>query len=169
LIVENFKQKLNKVSCFVFDLDGVLTDGTLLVTKEENYRRMNMRDGYALKAAAEAGYKIFVISGGHTVSVSDRLKNLKVTAYHQAVDDKVKVLKEVMENHNLQAENILYMGDDIPDYRAMKMCGVQTCPADAVPEIKSISIYVSDKTGGNGCARDVIEQVMRLHGKWFKG
>ena len=167
--MENFKQKLRNISCFVFDLDGVLTDGTLLVTKEENYRRMNMRDGYALKSAAEAGYKIFVISGGHTISVSDRLKYLKVTEYYQAVDDKVKVLKEVMKKHKLKPENILYMGDDIPDHEPMKLCGVPTCPVDAVPEIKSISIYVSDKKGGEGCARDVIEQVMRLHGKWFKG
>jgi 3-deoxy-D-manno-octulosonate 8-phosphate phosphatase (KDO 8-P phosphatase) len=78
------------------------------------------------------------------------------------------VLKQVMKKNKLKPENILYMGDDIPDYKAMSMCGVRTCPADAVPEIKSISVYVSDKNGGHGCARDVIEQVMRLHDKWFK-
>jgi 3-deoxy-D-manno-octulosonate 8-phosphate phosphatase (KDO 8-P phosphatase) len=167
--MENFKQKLSKVTCFVFDLDGVLTNGTLLVMKEEHFREMHMRDGYAMKAAAEAGYKIFVISGGHTKSVEKRLKHLKVTEYFQQVDDKVKVLKQVMKKYKLKSENILYMGDDIPDYRAMQLCGVPTCPADAVPEIKGVSIYVSDKVGGHGAARDVIEQTMRLHGKWFKG
>jgi 3-deoxy-D-manno-octulosonate 8-phosphate phosphatase (KDO 8-P phosphatase) len=166
--MENFKQKLNRITCFVFDLDGVLTDGTLLVMEKEHYRSMHMRDGYALKAAAEAGYKLFVISGGRAKSVEKRLKHLKVAEYYQGVEDKVKVLKQVMKKYKLKTENILYMGDDIPDYKAMQLCSVPTCPADAGPEIKSISLYVSDKPGGHGAVRDVIEQVMRLQGKWFK-
>jgi 3-deoxy-D-manno-octulosonate 8-phosphate phosphatase (KDO 8-P phosphatase) len=167
--MENFKQKLHNVKAFVFDLDGVLTNGTLLVMEKEHFRKMHMRDGYAMKAAAEAGYKLFVISGGRTKSMERRLKSLKVTEYYQGVEDKVKVLKQVMKKHKLKPEHILYMGDDIPDYNAMELCGVPTCPSDAVHEIKSISLYVSEKPGGQGAARDVIEQVMRLHGKWFKG
>jgi 3-deoxy-D-manno-octulosonate 8-phosphate phosphatase (KDO 8-P phosphatase) len=166
--MENFKQKLNNVTCFVFDLDGVLTNGTLLVMQKEHFREMHMRDGYAMKAAAEKGYKVFVISGGSAKSVEGRLKKLKVTEYHLEVDNKKKKLEQLMKKHKLKPENILYMGDDIPDYEPMKISGVPTCPADAVPEIKSLSVYVSDKNGGHGCARDVIEQVMRLHGKWFK-
>ena len=166
--MENFKQKLHNVKCFVFDLDGVLTNGTLLVMDKEHFREMHIRDGYAIKAAAEAGYKIFVNSGGSSKSVVKRLKNLKVTEFHQEVEDKVKTMTAVLKKHKLKPADVLYMGDDIPDYKAMKMCAVPTCPNDAVPEIKSISVYVSDKAGGHGCARDVIEQVMRLHGKWFK-
>jgi 3-deoxy-D-manno-octulosonate 8-phosphate phosphatase (KDO 8-P phosphatase) len=166
--MENFKQKLRNISCFVFDLDGVLTDGTILIMNDEQYRNMNMKDGYALKEATNAGYKVFVISGGRAISAEKRLNYLKVTEFLFSVEDKKKALQKLMKKHKLKRENVLYMGDDIPDVAPMKLCGVITCPADAVSEIKNISIYVSDKKGGDGCARDVIEQVMRLHGKWFK-
>lgn len=164
----NFKQKLQSVNCFILDVDGVLTDGSLtLLPSGEQVRKMNIRDGYALQAAVKAGYKIAVISGGKSESVKDRLNGLGVRDIYLGVNDKLVKFEELVSMYDLKAENILYMGDDLPDFEVMKKCGIATCPADAAHEIKSISMYVSDKKGGDGCVRDVIEQVMKLHGKWF--
>ncbi len=165
--MENFKQKLGNISCFVFDVDGVLTDGSLILFPTgEQVRTMNIRDGYALQLAVKKGYRVAIISGGKSESVKARLNGLGIKEVHLGVNDKVDKLKEIMGVYNLKTENILYMGDDVPDFAAMKMCGIASCPADAATEIKSISIYVSDKRGGEGCVRDVIEQVMRVQGKW---
>jgi 3-deoxy-D-manno-octulosonate 8-phosphate phosphatase (KDO 8-P phosphatase) len=165
---ENFKQLLNNVKAFVFDIDGVLTDGSVLVLEKEEARTMNLKDGYALKAAVDAGYKVFVISGSRKNNTEKRLKYLGVEHIYFSVKDKQKKLKEVITKNKLKPENVLYMGDDVPDYEAMKMAGIAACPADAASEIRGISIYVSDKKGGKGCVRDVIEQVMRLQGKWYR-
>ena len=129
---------------------------------------MNMKDGYAMKAATDAGYRIVIISGSKSLSGEKRLQNLGAKDIYFGVEDKEKKVNEMMAAFGLKSENVLYMGDDIPDYPAMKLCAVPTCPADAATEIKSVAVYVSDKKGGQGCVRDVIEQVMRLHGKWFK-
>lgn len=163
---ENFKIKLQSISCFIFDVDGVLTDGTLLVMPQELHRTMNIKDGYALKAAAAAGYKIYIISGGKSESVRKRLSDLGLTDIHLGIEDKKAKLRDLVERDQLHSSNVLYMGDDLPDYEVMQMCGLPCCPSDAVPEIKSISLYVSPLKGGNGCVRDIIEQVMRLHNKW---
>jgi 3-deoxy-D-manno-octulosonate 8-phosphate phosphatase (KDO 8-P phosphatase) len=163
----NFKQKLKTVSCFMFDVDGVLTDGSLVLFENgEQTRTMNIRDGYALQAAVKAGYKVAVISGGRSESVKTRLNGLGVTDVYLGADSKKEKFDEVVTMYNLKAENILYMGDDLPDFEVMKKSGVPTCPADAAHEIKDISIYVSDKKGGEGCVRDVIEQVMRVQDRW---
>jgi len=165
--MENFKQKLRSISCFVFDVDGVLTDGSLILFPSgEQVRRMNIRDGYAMQLAIKRGYRIAVISGGKSEAVKSRLNGLGVNDIFLGIDDKEPVLNEIMGKYKLEPSGILYMGDDVPDLAAMKKCGIAACPADAVTEIKEISIYVSDKKGGKGCVRDVIEQTLRLHGKW---
>lgn len=163
----NFKQKLQTISCFIFDVDGVLTDGSLVLFENgEQTRTMNIRDGYALQAAVKAGYKVAIISGGRSESVKTRLNGLGVMDVYIGADNKKEKFDEVVSMYDLKPENILYMGDDLPDFEVMKISGVPTCPADAAREIKAISVYVSDKKGGDGCVRDVIEQVMMLHGKW---
>ncbi|MCX6275924.1 MAG: HAD-IIIA family hydrolase [Bacteroidetes bacterium] len=165
--MENFKQKLHNISCFVFDVDGVLTDGSLILLQTgEQARTMNIRDGYALQLAVKKGYRIVIISGGKSEAVKTRLNGLGIEDVFLGIEDKISTLKNVISKNNLVTENILYMGDDLPDIAPMKLCGIASCPADAATEIKEISIYVSDKKGGEGCVRDVIEQTMRLHGKW---
>ena len=167
--MESFKQKLRKISCFVFDIDGVLTDGSLILFPTgEQIRTMYIRDGYAMQLAIKKGYRIIIISGGKYETVKARLNGLGITDVFLGNDDKPGKLQELMEEYKLASENILYMGDDVPDVKAMKLCGIAACPADAVQEIKEISIYISDKKGGEGCVRDVIEQTLRLQEKWFE-
>ena len=163
---KNFKERLHQVKCFVFDVDGVLTDGSLAVMPGELIRTMNIRDGYAIHEAVREGFIVAIISGGKSESVRTRLNNLGVTEVYLGVANKLEKLKEIISKYKLQPENILYMGDDLPDYEAMLYCHVPTCPQDAAFEIREVAIYVSDKSGGKGCVRDVIEQTMRLHNKW---
>ena len=165
-MLENFKVRLQSVRCFIFDVDGVLTNGTLLVMKDELHRTMNIKDGYAMKEACKAGYKVCIISGGKSESVRKRLEALEISEIHLGVDNKKEKLDEIMRKYKLSLTEILYMGDDLPDYEVMKICGLPCSPSDAAPEIKSLSLYISPMKGGEGCARDVIEQVMRLHNKW---
>lgn len=162
----NFKHLLKSVRCFIFDIDGVLTNGSLIVMPGELYRVMNIRDGFALKEAVDKGYIVAVISGGKSESVRVRLANLGIQEIFLGVEYKSEVMDELMARHKLKKEEILYMGDDLPDYEVMKKAGVPCCPADAAPEIAQLSVYTSPQKGGEGCVRDVIEQVMRLHGKW---
>lgn len=164
---KNFKQLLHNVKAFVFDIDGVLTDGTVQVLESgEMARTMNTRDGYALQHAVKNGYTIGVISGGKSEPTRGRLEKLGIHDVYLGITDKLDSLKEFMHIHKLKYENILYMGDDMPDYEVMQKCGIPCCPEDAAQEIKDISVYISDKKGGEGCVRDVIEQTMKLHGKW---
>ncbi len=163
---ENFKVRLNKVRCFIFDVDGVLTNGSLIVMENELFRIMNIRDGFALKTAIEAGYHVAIISGGKSESVRTRLQNLGVKDIYLGVADKSERYEELMLLYNLKEEEILYMGDDLPDYEVMKRSGVPVCPNDAATEIRNLAVYISPVKGGEGCARDVIEQTLRLHGKW---
>ncbi len=165
---KNYKEYLNQINTFIFDVDGVLTDGTIQVsTQGELLRSMNMKDGYALKAAQEKGYTVCIISGGTNEGVRSRLRNLGLTNIFLGIQDKVEQLGGFMNTLDLKPENVLYMGDDIPDYEVMKLVGMPCCPQDAVAEIKEISRYVSHKKGGKGCVRDVIEQVLKVQGKWL--
>ncbi len=158
---------MNHITTFIFDVDGVLTDGTVRVSQTgEMLRDMHIRDGFAMKAALECGYNVCIISGGSNEGVRIRLRNLGITDIHLAAPDKVATFKEYIELYNIKPEQVLYMGDDIPDYHVMQLVGLPTCPQDASPEIKGISNYISHINGGKGAVRDVIEQVMKVQGKW---
>lgn len=166
---KSFKELMNDITTFVLDVDGVLTDGTIHVTQNgEMLRNMNIRDGYAMKAAVENGYNVCIISGGKNDGVRIRLNNLGIQEVHLGVHDKVVILQEYLKNYNIDASQVLYMGDDIPDYWVMQQVGLPSCPQDAVPEIKNVSRYISHKLGGQGAVRDVIEQVMKVQGKWLQ-
>jgi len=163
----NYKNSLNDIRAFVFDVDGVFTDGSVQITTAgELLRTMSIRDGYAVKQAVEAGYAVCVITGGDHVGVKLRLQGLGVKEVHLGVKDKIAVLKRFLEKQNLQRHQVAYMGDDLPDLEAMKLAGLTSCPQNAVPEIKAISSYVSHRDGGKGCVRDLVEQVMRVQQKW---
>lgn len=163
----NYKEKLNDITTFVFDVDGVFTDSSILITTSgELLRKMSVRDGFAVKAALAQGYRICVISGGTNEGVRERLKALGVTDIFLGAGHKEDVIREYLEDYGIGKSEVLYMGDDIPDIPAMKYAGLVSCPQNAVPEVKAISHYISHLNGGDGCVRDIIQQVMRVHGKW---
>jgi 3-deoxy-D-manno-octulosonate 8-phosphate phosphatase (KDO 8-P phosphatase) len=162
-MLDQFKQ----IKTFVFDVDGVLTDGSLLILDDgQMVRKMNIKDGYALQLAKKMGYRVVIISGGLSQAVGDRLNRLGISDVFLRVQDKKEVLSEYVLQHQLQWSEILFMGDDIPDYTVMKLTGLPCAPADAVSEIKQISTYISAVNGGHGCARDVIEKVLKLNNHW---
>jgi 3-deoxy-D-manno-octulosonate 8-phosphate phosphatase (KDO 8-P phosphatase) len=166
--MKNYKEKLKHITAFVFDYDGTLTDGIMILLDEgQPLRTANVRDGYAIQLAVKKGYHVIIISGGRSKSIENRFKMLNVEHVFLGVEHKLDLLREFMKEKGLTPENVLYMGDDIPDYHAMKYCGVAACPADAAEEIKAISHYISHFNGGAGCARDVIEQVMKVKGQWM--
>lgn len=166
-MAKSYKEILNDITTFIFDIDGVLTDSSVHVSQNgEMLRIMNIRDGFAMKAAIESGYNLCIISGGSNEGVRIRLQNLGISEIHLGASDKVKTFKEYAEIHKINPEQVLYMGDDIPDYHVMQLVGLPTCPQDAVAEIKAISKYISHKNGGRGAVREVIEQVLKVQGKW---
>jgi 3-deoxy-D-manno-octulosonate 8-phosphate phosphatase (KDO 8-P phosphatase) len=164
----SYKQLMNNITTFIFDVDGVLTDGTIMVTTDgEMYRNMSIKDGYALKAAVLAGYNVCIISGGSNEGVRKRLEGLGITDIYLGAHQKMLQFEEYCIAKNINPDQVLYMGDDIPDYPVMQEVGLAACPQDAASEIKDISEYISPIKGGKGCGRDVIEQVMRVQGKWM--
>ncbi|HPK05186.1 MAG TPA: HAD hydrolase-like protein [Bacteroidales bacterium] len=166
--MSNYKELLRDVDTFILDYDGVLTDGNVvLMSNGDALRTANVKDGYALQLAVKNGYRVAIISGGYSESMLHRLKALKIKNVFLGVDKKIEVLQKFMLDNNLEPRQVLYMGDDIPDYEAMLLVGVPTCPADASEEIKAISKYISHRNGGKGCVRDIIEQVMKIQGKWM--
>ncbi|NQX85599.1 MAG: HAD-IIIA family hydrolase [Flavobacteriaceae bacterium] len=166
---KHYKEILNDITTFILDIDGVLTDGTVLVTTSgELLRNMNIKDGYALKTAIDKGYTICIISGGSNDGVRLRLEGLGIKEIHLGVKDKIQCLNTFLKQHSINPEHALYMGDDIPDYNVMQQVGLPACPQDAVPEIKAISKYISHKNGGNGAVRDVIEQTLKVQGNWMQ-
>ncbi|GAB1403660.1 MAG: HAD-IIIA family hydrolase [Lentimicrobiaceae bacterium] len=168
--MNNYKEDLAGITTMIFDYDGVMTNGVVIIsTSGDHLRAGNVKDGYALQLAVKSGYRVVIISGGFSESMRHRCNALNLKDVFLGVPDKVAVFKEYMTLNNLQKEEILYMGDDIPDYNVMKMVGMPVCPADAAQEIKDISRYISHFKGGEGCVRDVIEQVMKLQGKWLNG
>ena len=155
------------ITTFVLDVDGVLTDGSVLLLEDgQMARQMNIKDGYALQLAIKKGYRILVISGGDSPAVRSRLNRLGVMDVVLPVTDKTEVLQEYLTTHRISPEQVLFMGDDMPDLSAMQLAGLPACPADAVPEIMQISKYISPVAGGKGCVRDVIEKVLKLNGHW---
>lgn len=164
----NYKELLKHINTFIFDYDGVLTDGSLITTSDgEVHRISNVKDGYALQLAYKKGYRVAVISGARSDSIMHRMKALQITDVFLGVERKQDVYREYLKKNNLKPEQVLYMGDDIPDYKVMLEAGVSSCPADAAEEIKSVSKYISHFNGGKGCVRDVIEQVLKVQGKWM--
>lgn len=165
--MENFKEKLNKIKTLLFDIDGVITNGQILVFENgEIVRNMNSKDSYAIQLAAKKGYRIGVISGGKSEPLKKMLMSLGVQDVFLLQSDKLECYKDYVAAYDLKEEEILYMGDDLPDYDVMNRVGVAVCPNDAAHEIKSICIYISNRKGGETCVRDVIEQVMRCQGTW---
>ena len=168
-MAKSYKEIMNDITTFIFDVDGVLTDGSVYITNDgELQRTMNIKDGYAMKAAVDSGYNVCIISGGSNEGVRVRLRNLGITDIHLGIPNKVETFDQYTDLYNIKPEQVLYMGDDIPDYHVMKLVGLPTCPQDASPEIKGISKYISHKNGGKGAVRDVIEQVMKVQGKWME-
>jgi 3-deoxy-D-manno-octulosonate 8-phosphate phosphatase (KDO 8-P phosphatase) len=168
--MSNYKEGLTRITTFIFDYDGVLTNGVVLITNTgDQLRTGHVKDGYALQLAIKSGYRVAVISGGYSESMRHRCNALNLTDVFLGVENKMQVFDEYVSKHSLTPYEILYMGDDLPDYQVMKKVGMPVCPSDAAEEIKSISSYISHFPGGSGCVRDVIEQVMKVQGKWMNG
>ncbi len=166
---KNYKELLHGITTFIFDVDGVLTNGIINITTEgEMIRRMNVRDGFALRTALDAGYRIAIISGGTNEGVRMRLNGLGIRDIYLGVRNKLEVYERYKEKYGLTDGEIMYMGDDIPDWEVMRTAGLPCAPNDADSEIQRIAKYISHKKGGEGCARDIIEQILRVQGKWFE-
>jgi 3-deoxy-D-manno-octulosonate 8-phosphate phosphatase (KDO 8-P phosphatase) len=166
--MSNFKEKLSEVKAFVFDIDGVLSLQTInLNSFGAPGRTVNLRDGYALQLAVKKGYRIAVISGSRSKDYLRRLKILGITDVYLNSRKKIDHYNSFLTKYGLGKDEVLYMGDDIPDFEVMQQSGIPVCPSDADSEIKQIAVYISDKKGGEGCVRDVIEQVLRLHNNWM--
>ena len=165
--MENFKQKLPRIKTLLFDIDGVLTNGqVLLMENGDVVRNMNSKDGFALRLAARKGYRIAIISGGNSQPVKKLLNSFGVQDVFLSQHDKLQCYKDYINEHSLNEDEILYMGDDLPDYEVMKRVGVAACPHNSASEIKDICLYISNRNGGEGCVRDIIEQVMRSQSTW---
>lgn len=165
--MNNPLQYFTSIKAFVFDVDGVLTNGDLIILPNAVMARtMNVKDGYALQLAVKKGYPVAIISGGNSKEVIERLKILGIQDIFMNISDKAAATKEFQTIHQLNSNEILFMGDDLPDLEVMQMVGLPCCPKDAVDEIKEISKYISSYIGGKGCARDVIEKVLKLANKW---
>jgi 3-deoxy-D-manno-octulosonate 8-phosphate phosphatase (KDO 8-P phosphatase) len=164
----NFKEDLVNVKAFVFDIDGVLSTQTIpLNIFGVPNRTVNLRDGYAIQLAVRKGYHVCVISGSSSKEYQKRLKLLGVKDIYLNSRSKLDHFNAFLKKYKLNKRDVLFMGDDIPDYEVMKEAGLPVCPSDADSEIRQVASYVSDKKGGEGCVRDVIEQVLRLHNKWM--
>ena len=163
----SYKQLLPNITTIILDVDGVLTNGYVTIMPNgELVRTMNIKDGYALKTALDKGYRICIISGGTNEGVRKRLANLGIKDIYLGVHQKTEQWNLLKEKYNLNPSEVLDMGDDIPDLPVLMEVGLPCCPNDAAPEIQQISKYISYKKGGEGCVRDVLEQIMRVQGKW---
>ena len=165
----SYKELLHNINTLIFDVDGVFTDNSVyLFPGGEIVRKLNSRDAYAVQLAVKKGYRIAIITGGGSLVVKESLERLGVEKVFLNSSNKEEVYDRYLQKEQIQPDEVLYMGDDIPDYRVMHKSGVAACPSDAAEEIKSISDYVSNRKGGEGCVREIIEQVMKLQGKWLK-
>lgn len=164
----NYKAKLHRIKAFVFDFDGVMSDGNVYMFDDRQAIRCgNTKDGYAIQYAVKKGYTIALISGATSQSINNRMESLGVKHIYTGCSNKLTTYSKFLETNKLHKDEVVCMGDDIPDYEIMKQSGVAACPADAATEIKEIADYISLYKGGEGCVRDIIEQVLRLQGKWF--
>lgn len=159
---------LKKIRAMAFDVDGVLSANVVFLSDgSQPHRTANIKDGYALQLAVKCGMEMAIITGGKSEAVRLRYEGLGIQEVYSGVSIKIRKFEEWLCAKGLKPEEVIYMGDDIPDYEVMKMCGCPCCPADAAAEIKEISLYVSPSCGGYGCVRDVVEQVLRAQGKWM--
>lgn len=167
--MEYYKLALKDITTFIFDFDGVFTDGKVMLTMDdEPVRTINTRDSYAVQLAVKMGFNVVIITGGKSKSLELLLKRLGITDIYMRANNKNETLNEHLEKEGIKAENVLFMGDDIPDYKSMLAVKLPCCPLDAAEEIKEISRYISPKKGGEGCVRDVIEQVLKIQRKWMQ-
>lgn len=165
----NFKEDIALCEAIILDVDGVLTDNGIIPTLDGDFiRRYNAKDGYALAYAIKEGYKICIISGGRGASLYNRMKMLGLKHIHIDCADKVATMTKFFEEENINPQNVIYMGDDIPDLECMKLVGIPVAPADAAMEVIEVARYVSEFEGGRGCVRDIIEQTLRAKGDWAK-
>ena len=163
-----FRDELKNIKAFIFDVDGVLSRDTSPLNEDgDPVRTANVKDGFAIRIAVNLGFPVAVITGGYIERVRLRHEKLGVIYYYDNVRDKVESLKDFTMKTGIDPQNILFMGDDLVDYKIMTEVGIPVCPKDAVADIKAISKYISDKSGGEGCVRDVIEQTLRAQNKWF--
>ena len=162
-----FLEKLNHIKAIILDVDGVLTNGILLLTESgEQLRQFNIKDGYALQLAVKNGIKVAALSGARSKGVEYRLKGLGIQDVFLGLDSKLEVYSNYLIQNDLTPDQVLFMGDDIPDLQIMKLAGLAVCPLDAVEEIKAISHYISSKNGGEGCVRDIVEKVLKIQNLW---
>ncbi len=167
-VMHDLNEMLTKVTTFIFDYDGVMTDGTVYMDSNgDPLRTSNVKDGYALQLVGKLGYHVAVITGAVVTNITRRLNMLGVKDVFIGVPDKVLKLEEYIAENHLAPEQIVFMGDDIPDLKVMQRVGVAACPADAAEEVKSISRFISERPGGHGCVRDIIEQTLKAQGKWM--
>ena len=165
----NFKEDIARVEAIVLDVDGVMTDGGIIPTPDGDFiRRYNAKDGYAIASAIREGLKVCIISGGRGRMLENRLQMLGVTRFYLNCMDKTTAIREFVADYGVDLENVIYMGDDIPDLECMRLVGVPVCPSDAAMEVVEASRYISEFNGGHGAVRDIIEQVMRAKGVWAK-
>jgi 3-deoxy-D-manno-octulosonate 8-phosphate phosphatase (KDO 8-P phosphatase) len=165
--MSNYKTKLPNIKAFAFDVDGVFTDGSVLVTENGDFLRShNAKDGYALKTAIDKGFPVAIITGGAANSIKIRFDALGIKDIYLSTLNKGPAFKDFCSRHNLRPTEVLYMGDDIPDLDILDICGLPCCPSDAVNEVKEASEYISIHSGGKGCVRDIIEQTLKVQGKW---
>ena len=163
----NVLAEFKKVTTFIFDIDGVLTDGSLLVLPDGlQARRMHVKDGFGMQMAMKHGYRVFIVSGGVSEESRKRLEYLGLKDIHLGVGDKINFVEGLLKSNKIKWDEVLYMGDDLPDLPVLEKAGLSCCPADAVYEVKKISTYISPVNGGNGCVRDVIEKVLKLNDHW---
>lgn len=163
----NVLKLFKKITTFIFDVDGVLTDGTVLVLENGvQARRMSIKDGFALQMAVKKGYRVLIVSGGNSPQVANRLEKLGITDVHMSVEDKKAIVEKYISDNKLKKQEVLFMGDDLPDLPVISIVGLPCCPADAVAEIKEAVQYISPINGGYACVRDVIEKVLKLNDNW---
>lgn len=164
---ENILENFEHVKACIFDVDGVMTDGSVHVTTDgQQLRTFHIKDGLAMVKAKQEGLPIAVISAGNNEGVRKRLEYLGVEFIFLGVKNKIEKLQELLDQYQITFDDVLYMGDDLPDLKILEKVGLPTCPADAVSEVINVSKYVSPKNGGRGAVRDVIEKVMKVQGKW---
>ena len=160
--------ELNKIKAVVFDVDGVLSRETIVLSSDgEPLRTVNIKDGYAIQLAQKLGLRMAILTGGKTEAVRKRYAGLGVEDIFMGCSVKITTYRDFLQKYNLKNEEVIYVGDDIPDYEVMRLCGCPCCPADACPDIKAICTYISSRNGGDGVGRDIIEQVLRAQGKWL--